>query len=97
MDRQLYAIGQIVSVALGSLSGPRTEGQFRIVRRYLMRHRAAMYHVRSVVDRGQRMVPEDELAAAMPNFIEGSGRTSKVLQLFPQVVRFEGAASPRQR
>ncbi len=53
-----------------------------------------MYHVRSVVDRSQRMVPEDELATAMPNLFDRSNRPSKVLQLFPQAVRFDRAAAP---
>ena len=89
MDRQLYAIGQIVGVAPRSLSGPRTNDHFRIVRRYLVRDRGAMYHVRSVVDRSQRMVPEDELAIVMPDFFDRSNHPSNVLQLFPHVVRFD--------
>ena len=94
MDRQLYAIGQIVDVTLRSLSGPRTRDHFQIVRRYLTRNRAPMYHVRSIVDRSQRMVPEDELSIVMPNLFEGLNRSGKVLQLFPQVVRFDRAATP---
>ena len=94
VDRQLYAIGQIVSVTLRSLSGPRTNDHFRIVRRYLIGNRRAMYHVRSIVDRSQRMVPEDELSIVMPSLFERSALSGKVLQLFPQVVRFDRAATP---
>jgi hypothetical protein len=94
VDRQLYAIGQIVSVTLRSLSGPRTRDHFQIVRRYMTRNREPMYHVRSIVDRSQRMVPEDELSIVMPNFLDRSNHPSNVLQLFPQVVRFDRAATP---
>ncbi len=94
MDRQLYAIGQIVGVTLRSLSGPRTQDHFRIVRRYMARNQGPMYHVRSIVDRSQRMVPEDELSIVMPNFFDRSNRPSKVLQLFPQIVRFDRAVTP---
>jgi hypothetical protein len=94
VDKQLYAIGQIVGVAPRSLSGPRTRDHFQIVRRYLMRNRGPMYHVRSIVDCSQRMVPEDELAIVMPNFSDRSNHPSNVLQLFPQIVRFSRVATP---
>ena len=90
MDRQLYSIGQIVSVALRSLSGPRTKDHFRIVRRYLVRNHVPMYHVRSLVDRSQRMVPEHELSIVLPSLFDHSG---KVVQLFPQVIRFDRAVA----
>ncbi len=86
MDRQLFAPGQVVGVAPGSLSGPRTADQFRIVRRYPVKRRPAMYHVRSLADATERMVPEDELSAALPR-VQVSG-TGKVLRLFPEVVPF---------
>lgn len=86
MDRQLFATGQIVGVAPGSLSGPRTAGHYRVVRRYPVENRPAMYHVRSLADGDQRMVPEDELSATMPTAqVSGLG---KVLRLFPEVVPF---------
>jgi hypothetical protein len=92
MDRQIYANGQVVSIALHSRSGPRTRDHFRIVRRYLIANRAAMYHVRSLVDRGQRMVPQGELAVVMPSVFDRAGSAGKILQLFPQVVRFRATA-----
>ena len=93
MHRQLYAIGQIVSVALRSLSGPPTKDHFRIVRRYRGAHQSPLYHVRSVVDRGQRMVPEAELSLAMPCLFDRGHSSGKILQLFPQVLRFSRAAT----
>lgn len=94
MDRQLYANGQIVSVALDSRSGPPTEDKFRIVRRHLIRNRAPMYHIRSLVDHGERMVPESELSVVMPSLFSRPRGSGKILQLFPQVVPFRPAAGP---
>ena len=93
MEKRLYATGQIVGVAYRSLSGPRTEHHFRVVGCYLMRDRAPMYHVRSTVGRGQRMVPEDELSVIMPNVFDRAHAASKILHLFPQVVRFDRGAT----
>jgi len=86
MDRQLFAPGQIVGITPGSLSGPRTADHYRVVRRYPVERRPGMYHIRSLADGSQRMVPEDELSAIMPTVqVSGSG---KVLRLFPEVVPF---------
>ncbi len=90
MDRQLFAIGQIVTVGPLSLSGPRTVEHFRVVRRYPTGRLPALYHVRSLSGPGQRMVPEDELSGAVPNAFDRSTRPSKVRWLFPQVVRLDG-------
>jgi len=89
MDRQLFATGQIVGVAHGSLSGPRTADRYRIVRRYPAENQPAMYHIRSLTGGGQRMVPEDELSAVVPTAFDGAGRPGKVLQLFSEVVPFD--------
>jgi hypothetical protein len=94
MNRQLYATGQAVSVALNSLSGPSTTDKFRIVRRYRIENRAPMYHIRSAVDDCQRMVPENELSPVMPNVFDRVNRPSNVSQLFPKVVRFGRGATP---
>lgn len=94
MDRQLFAIGQIVSIALHSRSGPQTEDHFRIVRRYPIKNRAPMYHVRSVVDRSERLVPESELSIGMPSIFGRPDGPSKILRLFPRIVPFRRAARP---
>jgi hypothetical protein len=57
-----FVADQIVTVATDSLSGPKSANEFRIVTRYPLNNRPAMYHVRCLVGRGQRMVPEGELA-----------------------------------
>ena len=88
MDRQLYAPGQIVSVAPDSLSGPRTAGFFRVVRGYPVRGLARIYHVNSVRDRGQRMVPENELSAQM---VDNTAIPAKVICLFPETRPFNAA------
>jgi hypothetical protein len=97
MDEEKYITGQIVSVALRSFSGPPTTDQFQVVGCYPRAPEAPMYHVRSVVDRGQRMVPENELSVAMHRVFRRAGGRSKILQLFPEIVRFETSAraSPR--
>ncbi len=64
MGKQLYASGQIVSVALQSLSGPSTLDKFRIVRRYPVANRPDIYWVQSLADPGQRMVSVSELSPA---------------------------------
>ena len=92
MDRQLYAIGQIVRVTAQSRSGPQTKDHFRIVRRYLIKSGHSMYHIRSIVDFAQRMVPEDELSVVMPNVSDRMSYSCKILQLFPQFVRLDGWA-----
>lgn len=93
MEGQLYAAGQIVGVTSCSLSGPRTGDRFRIVRGYLSENRKPMYHIRSVRGREQRFVPEDELSATSSVFDRVSHST-KILRLFPQVIRFDRAARP---
>jgi hypothetical protein len=93
MDRQLFATGQIVTVAPRSLSGPRTADHFRVVRRYPMGGKPAMYHICSLAGRAQRMVPEDELSGVMPNAFDRATRPSKVLWLFPEVVRLDGGVT----
>ena len=46
-----------------------------------------MYHVRSVVDPSQRMVPEGELAIVMPDFFDRPDGSGKVRPLFPRGMR----------
>lgn len=87
--RQLFATGQTVSIAPDSLSGPSTAERFRIVRRHLIENSRAMYHVRGLRDDSQRMVPEDELSAAMPHMFGRNGEPGKIVRLFPDVVRFD--------
>jgi hypothetical protein len=90
LAKQLYAIGQSVSVAHRSLSGPKTGAQFKIVQRYAIENGPAMYHVRSLSGSGERMVPEGELSPATPSVIDPVGDLpGKVLWLFPQVVPFD--------
>ena len=90
MAKQLYAIGQSVSVAHRSLSGPKTAAHFKIVRRYSIENGPAMYHVRSLSGPSERMVPEGELSPAMPGMIDpGGDLPGKVLWLFPEVVPFD--------
>ena len=67
MNRQLFATGQIVCVAHGSLSGPSTARRYRIVRRYPVEGLPPVYHIRSVGSREQRMVAEGELSVVVPN------------------------------
>jgi hypothetical protein len=87
MDRQLFATGQVVAIAPGSLSGPSTGDRYKIVRRYPVENRRSMYHVRSLADGDQRMVPEDELAVVMPTAHDWA-MSRKVLRLFPEVIPF---------
>ena len=94
MDRQLYAAGQNVQIVPESLSGPRTDERFEIVRRYLIDRQPPMYHVRGVVSRGGRMVPENELVPAMPTVIDQTGRPTNVLRLFPDVVHLDRRVRP---
>jgi hypothetical protein len=89
MRRQLYATGQIVTVSHSSLTGPQTGDHFRVVRRYSMPNRAPLYHVHSLIDRGQRMVSEGELSSVMPDFLGSPTERSKIIQLFPQIVAFD--------
>jgi hypothetical protein len=89
MRRQSYATGQIVTVTHSSLTGPQTDDHFRVVRRYSMPNRAPFYHVRSLIDRGQRMVSEGELSSVMPSISGSPTEHSKIIQLFPQIVAFD--------
>ncbi len=86
--RQLFATGQTVNVAPGSLTGPSSEGIFRVVRRYLIEKTGPMYHVSSLRDGGQRMVPESELSVAMPQIFAHTDGPGKIVRLFPNVVAF---------
>ena len=89
MDTQLFAAGQIVGVAVGSLSGPRTVDRYKIVRRYAVENRPVMYHIRSLVGGGQRMVPEDELTAVIRQSSTRRESIQTGLQLFPKIAPFD--------
>jgi hypothetical protein len=85
--RQLFTTGEVVNIARDSLSGPPTGREFRVVRRYPIAERPAMYHVSSRFDRDERMVPEGELSVAMPAlFGHADGRGGKIVRLFPDIV-----------
>lgn len=58
---QTYANGTVVSVDRETLQGPRSEGPFRLLRRYLIENMQAIYRISSLFGTGERMVFEAEL------------------------------------
>ncbi|SHF67667.1 hypothetical protein SAMN02745157_2721 [Kaistia soli DSM 19436] len=58
---QTYANGAVVSVDRETLQGPRSEGPFRVLRRYLVENMQAIYRITSLLGTGERMVFESEL------------------------------------
>ena len=93
MPESPCATGQMVRIARRSMSGPSTDDHFKIARRYVNENGPAIHHVRSPNDPGERMVPEDELAAAMPGMFERErSLTRKVLGHCPEAVRFDHRA-----
>jgi hypothetical protein len=87
---QPYAVGETVSIAHRSLSGPITNDYFTVVHRYVIERGAPLYHVRSLIDGDERMVPESELASAGPDiFKRKDDRPGNILWLFPKVMPFD--------
>jgi hypothetical protein len=61
MSSTRFDVGSRVCVSIGSLSGPATTGEFRIVERYAVEGREAMYRLASIQGAAERLVPESEL------------------------------------
>jgi hypothetical protein len=61
MSSTLFDVGSLVCVSAASFSGPETTSEFRIVERYAVEGREAMYRLSSLQGAAERMVPESEL------------------------------------
>jgi hypothetical protein len=64
MPTKTFDVGSRVCVSAASLSGPATTDEFRVVERYAVEGREAMYRLSSSQGAPERMVPESELQRA---------------------------------
>lgn len=94
MYGQKFAIGEVVGVALNSLTGPKTQAMFRVLGRYLTSGTAPIYRIQSLWDRAERMVSETELLPRPSRMISAAPGVSKVVPIRSRVLPFRRLGRP---